>query len=77
MTSIKICSAAFITVAMLTTSVEARGVVAPERHIAHHHEIVAPDHWLFSQGRMPASSSLFPQDRAGAVCDHGDDPEIC
>jgi hypothetical protein len=68
-----------IALAMLTTSAEARLAPAPERSMTrvHHASAAAADHWLSNQPRLPAWSSEWPQEHSGAVCDHGDDPEIC
>jgi hypothetical protein len=79
MTSFKLCSAALIAVAMLTTSAEARVISAPARSVVqiHHASAAAADHWLQGRARVPAWANEWPQERPGAVCDHGDDPEVC
>jgi hypothetical protein len=80
MTTIKLMSAGLIAIAMLTTSAEAH-----ENSIAGLQVVLkgnanaysAPDRWIYSHARIAGESDTAPQNQAGGICHHGDNPAVC
>ena len=80
MTTIKLLSAGFIAIAMLTTSAGAH-----ENSMAGRYVVLKADasanasagRWIFSHNRIVGESDTAPQNQSGGVCDHGDNPAIC
>jgi|KBSMisStaDraftv2_1062788.scaffolds.fasta_scaffold1298115_2 hypothetical protein len=80
MTTIKLLSAGFIAIAMLTTSAAAHATSMTGRHAVL--EVSASANassarWIYGHARIAGESDSAPQNQSGGVCDHGDNPAIC
>jgi hypothetical protein len=80
MTTIKLLSAGFIAIAMLTTSAAAHENSMAGRHLvlkASASANATSGRWIYGHARIAGESDTAPQNQSGGVCDHGDDPAIC
>jgi hypothetical protein len=80
MTTIKLLSAGFIAIAMLTTSAAAHENSMAGRHVVLKASVSAnatSGRWIYGHARIAGESDTTPQNPSGGVCDHGDNPAIC
>ena len=80
MTAIKLLSAGFIAIAVLTTSAAAHENSTAGRHVVlkgNASNYSTTGRWIYSHPHIARESYTAPQDQPGGVCDDGDNPAVC